>query len=231
MTQPGSQQDNPLNIFNFGDLPIRVINRDGEPWFVAADVCKALEISDVKQAVGRLDDDERGRYDVPTGGGIQSSTCISEPGLYTLILTSRKDNAKDFKRWITHEVIPAIRKTGVYQAQSMTPGEILVAQAQKFLEHERALMEHERRIEAVEARIDAQNEYFTVLAFCRLKHITTPTLAAASSIGKRCSALSRERHVEIGQANDPRFGLVNTYHLDILTAVIEPLLLGGDRRT
>ena len=93
---------------------IRTIPRDDGPWFVAADVCRALELSDVSMSLKRLDDDEKGTSSVGTPGGDQQMSIISEPGLYALVLSSRKPEAHAFKRWITHEVIPALRKTGHY---------------------------------------------------------------------------------------------------------------------
>ena len=97
----------------------------GEPWFVAADVCRALEIGDSRTATARLDADEKGAVLIRTLGGEQKVTIISESGLYALVLSSRKPEAKAFKRWITHEVIPAIRKTGGYIAGQETMGSII----------------------------------------------------------------------------------------------------------
>lgn len=91
--------------------PIRTVMMDGNPWFVAADVCKALEISNVTQSLDRLDDDERSMFNIGRQG---ETNIINEPGLYALILGSRKPEAKAFKRWITHEVLPALRRTGEY---------------------------------------------------------------------------------------------------------------------
>ena len=96
----------------FGE--VRTILLDDEPWFVATDVCKALEIGNVSMALSRLDADEKGISSIDTLGGTQKVSIINEPGLYSLILTSRKPEAKAFKRWITHEVIPAIRRHGAY---------------------------------------------------------------------------------------------------------------------
>ena len=93
---------------------MRTVLKDGEPWFVAVDVCRALEIGDTHKAVERLDDDEKGRSLIPTLGGEQELLIVNEPGLYTLVLGSRKPEARAFKRWITHEVIPSIRKHGGY---------------------------------------------------------------------------------------------------------------------
>ena len=107
--------ENKLMIFEndaFGK--VRTLNLNGEPWFVAADVCKALELGNPSMTVERLDDDEKGISTIDTLGGKQRMAIINEPGLYSLVLSSRKPEAKAFKRWITHEVIPAIRKYGVY---------------------------------------------------------------------------------------------------------------------
>ena len=106
---------NELAVFQndqFGS--VRVIEREGEPWFVAADVCRALEVNDTHKAVDRLDDDEKGRSSIPTLGGDQELLVVNEPGLYELVMGSRKPEAKAFKRWITHEVLPSIRKHGAY---------------------------------------------------------------------------------------------------------------------
>lgn len=92
---------------------VRTLEIDGEPWFVAVDVCRALKID--RTQVRRLDSDEKGMRLIHTLGGEQNMTIVNEPGLYSLVLSSRKPEAKAFKRWITHEVIPAIRKTGAYR--------------------------------------------------------------------------------------------------------------------
>lgn len=104
--------ENKLMIFEneaFGK--VRTLNLNGEPWFVAVDVCSVLNLSNPTIAVSRLDEDERAKFNLGRQG---DATIVNEPGLYTLVLGSRKPEAKAFKRWITHEVIPAIRKHGVY---------------------------------------------------------------------------------------------------------------------
>lgn len=111
---------NELQLFEnpeFGQ--IRVVEKDGEPWFVAVDVCRALEIKNNRDAMTRLDDDERGVVLTDTPSGKQEMNIINEAGLYSLVLGSRKPEAKAFKRWVTHEVIPTIRKHGMY-ATSIT---------------------------------------------------------------------------------------------------------------
>lgn len=114
---------NQLQIFENQDFGrLRTVMVDGEPWFVAADVCRALEISNTSQAITRLDDDEKGVILNDTPGGKQEMSTVNEPGFYTLVFGSRKPEAKAFKRWVTHEVLPTLRKTGSYEIS--TPTEI-----------------------------------------------------------------------------------------------------------
>jgi anti-repressor protein len=100
---------------------VRVLGIDGEPWWVASDVCDILGLSNMHSSLALLDEDEKGVHSMDTPGGAQQVTVVSEPGLYSLILRSRKPAAKAFKRWVTHEVLPAIRKTGSYSAPSPEP--------------------------------------------------------------------------------------------------------------
>lgn len=105
-----------LMEYSFNIHSVRVVVIDGgEPWFVARDVCNALEILDVSNACKSLDDDEKGTHIIRTLGGNQEMLCVNEPGLYGLIFKSRKSEAKAFKRWVKHEVLPEIRKSGSYQ--------------------------------------------------------------------------------------------------------------------
>jgi len=104
-----------LQQFQFNSKDIRVIEKEGEPWFVARDVCEVLEIQNISQAVESLDEDEKLTYTMYISGQNRAVRLINESGLYSLVLTSRKPEAKTFKKWITSEVIPQIRKTGSYQ--------------------------------------------------------------------------------------------------------------------
>ena len=108
---------NSLSIFDFQTQPVRVFDRAGKPWFVAADVCRVLDIANSRDAVAMLDEDEKGVGITDTLGGRQNLTLISESGLYALIFKSRKENAKTFRKWVTSEVLPQIRKTGSYESQ------------------------------------------------------------------------------------------------------------------
>lgn len=105
-----------LQSFGFGDQLVRVFDREGSAWFVANDVCGALEIGNSRDAVSRLEDDERGCVGITDAiGRERETTIISESGVYALIFTSRKAAAKQFRRWVTQEVLPAIRTTGKYE--------------------------------------------------------------------------------------------------------------------
>ena len=109
---------NELRIFTSDEFgTVRTVEKDGELWFVATDVCNALELGNSRQALTRLDDDEKGVISTDTHGGKQEMATVNEPGLYALVLGSRKPEAKAFKRWITHEVIPSIRKHGAYATE------------------------------------------------------------------------------------------------------------------
>lgn len=110
---------NELQTFSnqqFGE--IRTIKQGDEILFIAVDVCKALEIKNTRDAISRLDDDEKGIVLTDTLGGRQTLNVVNEYGLYNLVLSSRKPEAKAFKRWVTHEVLPAIRKTGSYERKT-----------------------------------------------------------------------------------------------------------------
>ncbi|RIQ15842.1 hypothetical protein D0850_17015 [Bordetella avium] len=114
------------SVFNFGTHEIRIVMRDGEPWFVCTDVASALGYLTAKDAARHLDDDEKGRHIVPTPGGDQNVTIINESGLYALVLRSRKPEARKFAKWVTSEVLPTIRKTGSYGTPRIDPAELLL---------------------------------------------------------------------------------------------------------
>jgi prophage antirepressor-like protein len=118
----GATNDNAaaLRVFDFKEHAVRIYNQGGEPWFVAADVCRVLEIANPRDAVSSLDEDEKATVANPDGRpgspGAKVFNIISESGLYALIFKSRKPEAKAFRKWVTQEVLPAIRMTGSYFA-------------------------------------------------------------------------------------------------------------------
>lgn len=157
-----------LSLFNFNNQAIRIMERSGEPWFVAADVCDALEIGNPTMALKRLDQEDLALITIEgiTRGNNQVNL-INESGLYSLILTSRKEEAKRFKKWVTSEVLPSIRKTGSYGSR---PQEVNNAalQADKLAER---LIEttHPELRRILWAGLDR---------YCKMLGIATPALEA-----------------------------------------------------
>ncbi len=117
--------DNDIQVFQndqFGQIRVGCDDIDAEPWFVAKDVCSILDLSNPRSSLALLDDDERGVHSVDTLGGMQQMTTVTEPGFYKLVMRSRKPEAKAFQRWVSHEVLPAIRREGGYMvARDETP--------------------------------------------------------------------------------------------------------------
>lgn len=144
-----------LTTFNFGGISdIRVLEKDGEAWFVASDIAKALEYRDASNMNRNLDDDEKDTQNVSTLGGTQEVSVINESGLYVAILKSRKPEAKRFKKWVTGTVLPAIRKTGGYIAgeeHAETEDELIY----------RAMEVMNRKIEAMKPKAEYHDKWMT----------------------------------------------------------------------
>lgn len=104
-----------IQNFAFDDHLVRSIERDGEPWFVGKDVCECLDLKNYRTSLDLLDDDEKGVHSMDTLGGNQTMIIINEAGVYRLVFRSRKPEAERFKRWLAHEVLPQIRRTGEYR--------------------------------------------------------------------------------------------------------------------
>lgn len=138
-------QNNPIINFEFTGRAVRVIDRGGEPWFITADVCAVLDISNSRDAVSRLDDDEKDVASTDTLGGIQSMGIINESGVYSLVFTSRKPEAKAFKKWVTSEVLPSIRQHGGYISgqESETDPAVIIARALRLADNVIAQKERE----------------------------------------------------------------------------------------
>lgn len=141
-----------VTTYKFGITRVRVhIDPTGDPWFVASDVACILRYRMASDMTRRLDDDEKGTREVRTPGGPQAMTVISEAGLYTAILGSRTTAAQAFKRWVTHEVLPEIRRTGSYQARPALTGPELMAAA--LIEAQRTLDAAQQRAAEAEAEL------------------------------------------------------------------------------
>ena len=135
-----------LQPFTYGTQEVRTVLIDGEPGFIANDLCAVLDLTNPRQTLSYLDDDEKGVISSDTLGGVQQMAYVTEAGMYSLVLRSRKPEAKAFKRWVTHDVLPQIRKTGAYNSAPVLTGPELMA---------RALLEAQSTIEAAEAEVKA----------------------------------------------------------------------------
>lgn len=149
--------------FLFNDQQVRTVVRDGEPWFVGKDVADILGYSDTAQAVRkRIDDEDKGVVEMTTPGGKQNMVVINESGLYSLILSSKLPTAKAFKRWVTSEVLPTIRKHGAYMdtdiiEKSLADPDFLIQLATTLKEEKQRRMEAEAKIAADEHKVDFYN--------------------------------------------------------------------------
>lgn len=153
---------NDLQIFSnpeFGS--VRCIEKDGEPWWVLSDVCEVLEITNITKVTQRLDEDELTRLKVMSGGQMREMYLTNESGLYNVIIRSDKPKAKPFRKWITSEVIPSIRKTGGYGVPQMSQSELILKIAQNNVELERRIAAAENETKAVSEKLDNALDVFT----------------------------------------------------------------------
>lgn len=140
--------------FTYDDHPVRVIKIDGEPWFVLADLCAVLDISNRGNVAARLNEADVRQTDISSGGQRRAVTIVSEPGMYEVVIRSDKPDAVSFRRWITSQVLPSIRKTGAYGTPPLPSGAELMAAA---------LQEAASTLAAREARIASQQVHIAEL--------------------------------------------------------------------
>lgn len=147
--------NNEIRKFDFKGAALRTLTDEaGEPWFVAKDVCDVLELSNVGQALARLDDDEKSSITLNDGTpGNPNRAIVSESGLYALVLASRKPEAHEFQRWVTHEVLPQIRKTGGYIPITDADDDMTIL-AKAVMIGQRTMEQQQRKIAAQQTRID-----------------------------------------------------------------------------
>lgn len=154
-----------LQIFEFQSHQVRtVVAEDGAPWWVAADVCGVLGIRNNRQAVAKLDEDEKGVCQADTLGGKQAMTTINESGLYALIVRSDKPEAKAFRKWVTSEVLPAIRKTGGYQVATSPAAPAIPVDYKGALRALLATIEEKEQLEAQRAKEKPMVDFYHQVA-------------------------------------------------------------------
>lgn len=157
-----------LDLFSYDGHDVRVLVEDGEPWWVASDVARILGYRMASDMTRRLDDEDRGTRSVRTPSGDQEMTVISEPGLYVAVLGSQVPGARAFKRWVTHDVLPSIRRTGGYVVQSAMPAvpatfadalQLAADQARQIERQKTAIAVLEPRAAVATALIEAEGDY------------------------------------------------------------------------
>ena len=185
--------------FNFEGADVRVkTDNNNEPWFVAKDVCRVLEIKEPHRSVASLDEDEKGCHTMTTLGGEQKMTVVNEAGLYSLIMRSRKPEAKAFKRWVTHEVLPSIRKSGGYIAAKAdeTP-EMIMARAIKLADE--TINRQKLQLEEKDKKIAEASKQ---IEMDKPKVVFAESIAVAKTsilVGEMAKLIKQSTGVEIGQ--------------------------------
>lgn len=183
---------NELTVFNYESSEVRTLEIDGEPWFVLKDVCNILHISDTNKTAERLDADELTRTTLVSGGQNREMYIINESGLYSVILRSDKPQAKPFRKWITSEVLPSLRKTGSYSVERkpLSPAEMFKLQAELNYEHEQKLKALEAKQKATDRKITEVANAFTV----------APTNAEewAEAMNRNINEMVEEYHLSYG---------------------------------
>lgn len=220
---------NEMQVFKserFGD--IRTVVQNGEPWFVGKDVCEALNLSKYRDVLSHLDEDERMSIQVDTLGGLQNMSCVNECGLYTLVLRSTKPEAKEFRRWVTHDVIPSIRKHGAY----MTPETLAkaVLNPDVMIQICTALKAEQDKNQKLNAQLEAQKPKvaFANMAVKSKDNVLIRQMAKllcdnGMNIGeKRLFALLREKKV-LMQNNEPYQQYVDRGYFVVVERTIETL--------
>lgn len=193
-----------VRTFEHADFgSIRVVVKGNDPWFVAKDVCDALSISNSRDAVAKLDTDERGVALTDTPGGEQQVSIVSEPGFYRLVMKSRKPEAKAFRRWVTHEVLPSIRKFGVYATAETA--ERLMSDPDFMIKTFEALKKERERVRALET-VNRRNEDLLARKERRLDEMRPKAVFADAVSASRSTILIgdlakilKQNGVDIGQ--------------------------------
>jgi prophage antirepressor-like protein len=218
-----------MQVFKYNGNEVRTVLRDGQPWWVLKDVCDVLGLSNATEVAKRLDSDERDVFktksdlvlNIPNRG----ITIVNESGLYNVILRSDKPEAHAFKRWVTHEVLPLIRKYGFYATDVVidnllnNPDTIIgILEAYK---HERD-MHHEAqtKLDAATIRLDEHGQWMSIKRVAALNHWRWQDLD-----WRRLKAASHALGYGVQKVDDKNYGKVNAYHIDVWQRVYPNLRL------
>lgn len=203
---------------------IRLVGTSEQPEWVAKDLCDLLGLDKPSNSLRDFDENEKGVCTIHTPGGPQEVLTVTEPGLYRLVLASRKPAAQTFKRWICHEVLPSIRLHGCYPPPPVprNTNAIMLRQLADALERQDELearqVEIGRQLDHLAGKVrdlDGDTGYVTVLAYGRLKEIDMPR-SDAQRHGKNLAKIHQRRSIKIGRVPDERHGQVNAYRIDVV---------------
>jgi prophage antirepressor-like protein len=237
-----------LTQFAFQSNQVRLLVLDNEPWFVAKDVAQVLEYVDNRRMLDLVDEEDKQVINpqkieaAKIAESFSSNTfkvsIINESGLYAVIFGSTKPSAKAFKKWVTSEVLPQIRKTGKYEPKPLTPGELLKIQAEAIiaLEQRQQRLELEQQLQSQklaelellthqhDAEIDRifnpNGHYLAVVGYYRKHNLGAIPVQQAAVIGKKATAYCKKHGITVSPVADPRFGLVNTYPEDVIALFV-----------
>lgn len=240
---------NDMKIFENSEFgAVRVVDVNGEPWFVARDVCDCLEL-DLASGARGLDDDEKGLHTMQTPGGQQEMSIVSEAGLYSLILRSRKPEAKAFKRWITHEVLPSIRKTGGYGQWNLPRVPKSFPDALRMIadieEEKQLALEQRDYYKRTKAEIGSRREatamatasaavrqrdaladqlgegknYKQVKAIPWLLEVFHESAGMYSQVGRKLSQLGQRMGLSPRIKEDSQYGTIKIHHVEVIEAL------------
>jgi prophage antirepressor-like protein len=230
------------SLFKYDDKDVRVIMKDTEPWFVAKDICEILDLSNTSMAIDKLDDDEKDNIkDIDSVGRKHNVSIINEPGLYSLVLRSNKPEAKRFKRFVTHEILPSIRKHGAYMTEDIY--EKISADPDFGIKLLTDLKNERARVKL----LDEQRKYAELTKSWISDKQTATAMNTASQLSKENTKLrtelglskdyasikcvqiitgesydwrklikhSKSHNINIRKIPDPNFGEVNIYHKSV----------------
>lgn len=210
--------------FDFEGHHVRVIWLRGDPWWVAMDVCAVLGLVNVPQAMSRLRPQQVCLADVLAADHkMRQTNVISEAGLYRLIMRSDKEVADRFQDWLAEEVLPALRKTGTYSLATLTPGELLLKQAQQYVELERRQAAVERGQAKLTARVDGLEHntgWSSALGFAKYIGLVDTSNQAMVRLGKHATSLLKQVGRKPRKTRDQRFGECDLYPEEVLQQAV-----------
>lgn len=226
-----------LQLFNYEENQVRVVEKKGEFWWIAKDVCSALGLANVSKAMNGISENRKGIIECNTPGGIQNLWAVNEPGLYQLIFKSRKEDASAFQNWVFEKVLPSLRKTGQYSIQPVQDeksplrlqAEMLLnmIDSQERIEREQAVQRSElaevRKIsletkEKLEKPETIEVTHYTVVGWAKRLNLIIPDDPFGGLIGRKLSSICRLKGIdpEEKKLDHGKHGYVNRYPKEIL---------------